>query len=81
LYRLIASFNEPPCVQSIIVDTNKVTEEQGNIKFVQIIEHELCNDHFIHGHFRELTIRLLWCECAADTISRIAYCLLLVASV
>jgi hypothetical protein len=39
---------------------------------VKIIEYVVCNDHFIHQHFHNLSMRLLWCKCTGD-ISRIAY--------
>jgi hypothetical protein len=68
-------------VQRIIVGSNKATEKQLTIKFVQITEHVESSDHFIHRHLHKLTIWLLWYECAADILSRIAYRLLLVASV
>jgi hypothetical protein len=55
-------------------------EEQRNVKFVQIIEYEVCSDHFIHRHFYKLAIWLLWCERAGDMISHIACHLLHVAS-
>jgi hypothetical protein len=56
LYWLIVSSNEASCVQSFIVDSNKATEEQRNIKLIQIIEYVVCNDHFIHRHFHKLAI-------------------------
>jgi hypothetical protein len=32
------------------------TKEEWNIKFVQIIEHVVYNDHYIQWHFHKLAI-------------------------
>lgn len=37
-------------------ESNKATEEQYNMKFLQITEYVVCNDHFIHWHFLKLVI-------------------------
>jgi hypothetical protein len=39
--------NNQVCVCHIITDSNKDSEEQRSIKFMQIIVYVVCNDHFI----------------------------------
>jgi hypothetical protein len=56
-----------------MVGSYKATEEQQNIKFLQIIEYVVDNEYFIHRRLHELSILLPWFECAGDMISLFAY--------
>jgi hypothetical protein len=56
---------------------------QGYWKILSTAKYKICGVQwsFIHLHFHKLAIWLIWCEFTGDMISRIAYRLLLVASV
>jgi hypothetical protein len=60
----------------IVVD-NKATEEQRNIKLVQIVECVVCNSHFIHKLAICFGVNV---QAIRDRVSAIACCRLLITS-
>jgi hypothetical protein len=61
-----------PWVKGFIINSNKATEEQQNIKLEIMTENLVCNDHLIRQRFHKLALLLLWSDCTRDMMSRIA---------